>query len=69
MSWKEKRKHFELAFRDIFSTQEYFRNPYGDTNLKDTAESIMNTSINVNIAAKESNTNSVNSNYDERIRG
>lgn len=40
MSWEEIKKHFKLAFRGICSTQGYFRNPHGDTNLKDTADSI-----------------------------
>ena len=63
----ERKKKFKLAFRGICSTQRCFRYPYGEINLKDTADSIMNTSINVNNPMKKSHNNSVISNYDEKI--
>ena len=53
-----KRKHFKLTSRDMCSTQGCFRNPYRDISLKDIVDSIMNTSINVNIPIKERNNNS-----------
>lgn len=53
-----KRRHFKLTSRDICSIHGCFRNPYGDISLKDIIDSIMNTSINVNIPIKESNNNS-----------
>lgn len=54
----KKKKTFKMAFRDICNTQASFSNLYGNTKLKDTADSIINIYLNVNITAKESKTNS-----------